>query len=261
MAGTFGYKDNDGLTTPLFGSDTGGDPESKARRESSNARRRVGSTPAQRANLDPEYRPGYGKGAPANTTGSLLPKAQWDEQFKPLSTPATNTLQTSPAPAVTSGQPMRMGEPGALTAPANLVPFDHYIPPMNNTFPGQAATASLAPHVQVQSNYRNAINPAASGNESAAQYANIQAGNAAAYAPGGMTGRIDPYQTATPTDLGAIAARYGAPGGANGVAFVHDQRSNVDANGNPAPVAKTLPKIPGVTPAVDANKSRIDPYA
>lgn len=117
---------------------------------------------------------------------------------------------------------------------------------MNNLYPGQANTASLADHVQVTPNLP--INPRATGNESAATWQAIQQGNAAAYAPGGMSRTMDPYQTTAAPDLAGIAARYGTPGGTNGVAFVHDQRSNVDTTGNQLAAPQPVP-IEGVSPA------------
>lgn len=258
---TFGFKQNQGIQTPIYGPGIGGDPIQKARIENSNIRERTGSTAYQRAGLDPNYIPGYGHPSAANNIGGVLPRAQWDQQFQTPATQAGNAARDASATALNAiGVPTIPSGPVA-TQGGTMMRVDPFGPhPVNNLFPGQANTASLANHVQVTPNLP--INPSATGNETGDQWAAIQRGNAAAYAPGGtFQGRADPYQPTPAGDLAAIAARYGTPGGQNGVAFVNDQRSNVDAAGNPLKqAAKTLPVIPGVTPAVDAN-NKANPYA
>lgn len=68
----------------------GVDPETRWRIASSDRFRRIGTTTAQRAGADPNYRPGYGRSSNRNAggsmgggAGSLTPQAQWDAQFQP----------------------------------------------------------------------------------------------------------------------------------------------------------------------------------
>lgn len=260
---TYGYSKDDGMETRIYDQGAGGDPQAKARIEASNARRRVGSTPLQRLGGDAGYIPGYGHSAAANNRDSLMPQAQWDQQFKPQMSTGAADPYSQPAPGSTEYGIIHAGELPGTVAPHAMTVGEAMggAHPMNNLYPGQANTASLANHVQVTPNLP--INPPATGNETGDQWAAIQRGNAVAYAPGGtfQAPRADPYQTTPAGDLAAIAARYGTAGGQNGVAFVNDQRSTVDASGNPIKqAAKTLPVVPGVTPAVDAN-NKANPYA
>lgn len=240
----------DGIQTQIYDQGAGGDAVAKARTEASNVRRRVGSTPGQRKGLDPySYIPGYGAPATANVQPGTAGQTNFDALFQhaqPQGPTATGATMMDPH-AISNPVAAPLGAPSALNAPANPGAFDHYVPPMNNLVPGQAATNSLANHVQVTPNLP--INPRATGNESAGAWQAIQQGSAAAYAPGGMS-RIDPYQTTAAPDLAGIAARYGTPGGTNGVAFVHDPRSFVDASGAQLPNANPqFRPTGGVSPA------------
>lgn len=89
----------------------GVDPEAQWRFSNSDKYRRVGSTSAQRAGLDPNYRPGYGASSARNSGSSFTPKADWDAGFTPrLGMPKTTMPGPTgemgpPAPAATSVLP------------------------------------------------------------------------------------------------------------------------------------------------------------
>lgn len=68
----------------------GVDPEAVWRFYNSGKENRKGSTSGQRAGLDPNYTPGYGRSAANNREYGFTPQAQWDAQFEQVLTPEAN---------------------------------------------------------------------------------------------------------------------------------------------------------------------------